>query len=596
MSTVVVSVFAGERPRTASRLLDSQNAAKAVNCSLDMGSLRALRGPLKRHALASVPGTVFKHDTDGWLVWPGRVDVVKSAVLDVDGEKPLGQLLLTGECEYPTMYLAGGNRYRLGIPRPLSAPTLHVSATAALEGVTVEGWAATDAGGVPGRYGSEGVAIEEAPGVEVDPFAEVEPSETGGTDVQRSTAYCYTVVQSLASGLIQYESAPSPPTEVVDVVDGGGVELSGFDVPDLEGLHITHIRIYRTVSGNETSDFRLLAEVSLEELEQAGGVFMDTLHDKDVSSEVLQTSTWDAIPDDARGLIRTDNGMYACFRGNELLVSEPFIPYAYPSSYRLTVEDTIVALGHTDNTIVVLTTGRPYLAQGGVPESLTLMHLPIEQACVSADSVASMPGGVLYASPDGLMLMTSSEQALVTEQTMTREQWAALGPETLLGTVHDGRYVGFFRGTNRGILFHIGRADLIRVELPDGWKVACLYHHSEDDCVYLGADTPEGSGVWEFEAGEAMPYRWRSKEFFTSALTGMTAARISGRQAPGNPVWLAVFGPGERPRDTVRMTGEKAVRLKTTRAERVWSFALSGLAEVYEVRLGASVQGVEYGG
>ena len=134
------------------------------------------------------------------------------------------------------------------------------------------------------------------------------------------------------------------------------------------------------------------------------------------------------------------------------------------------------------------------------------------------------------------------------------------------------------------------------MELPDGWKVTCLYHHSEDDCVYLGADTPEGSGVWEFEAGEAMPYRWRSKEFFTSALTGMGAVRISGRQAPGNPVWLAVFGPGERPRDTVRMTGEKAVRLKTTRSERVWSFALSGLAEVYEVRLGASVQGVEYGG
>ena len=91
---------------------------------------------------------------------------------------------------------------------------------------------------------------------------------------------------------------------------------------------------------------------------------MDTAHDKDVPTDVLQTTLWDRIPDDAQGLIKTDNGIYACFRGNELLVSELFIPYAFPESYRLTVEDRIVALGHVDSTIVILTTGRPYLAQG----------------------------------------------------------------------------------------------------------------------------------------------------------------------------------------------------------------------------------------
>ncbi|WP_337430557.1 hypothetical protein [Bilophila sp.] len=608
MSAIVVSVFAGERPRVADRLLDTQNAVLAVNCTLERGSLRAMRGPAKSQALDVVPGTIFKHDSDGWLSWPDRVDVVKSAVLDVDGETPLGQLLMTGEREYPTMYLAGGEVYRLGIPRPSAAPTLNVSSTAALDDVVVEGWAALDASGVPGRYGSEGVEIEPMEGVTVEPFAALEAEDEGASDdgeteeekepdIQRSTSYCYTLLQVLADGVLRYESAPSPPTEVVDVVEGGGVTLSGFDIPQLEGLHITHIRIYRTVSGNETSDFRFLAELSLEELEQAGGVFRDTVHDKDVSSEVLQTSTWDAIPDKARGLIRTDNGIYACFRGNELLVSEPFIPYAYPSAYRLTVEDTIVALGHTDNTIVILTTGRPYLAQGGVPESLQLVHLPIEQSCVSAESVASLPGGVIYASPDGLMLMTSSEQTLITEQTMTREQWAALGPETLMGTVHDGSYVGFFRGTNRGLVFHIGRADLTRIELPEGWNVTCLYHHSEDDCVYLGAETPDGAGIWEFDAGEAMPYRWRSKEFFASALVGMSAARVSGEQNPRSPVSMNIYGPdGRRPRARIRITGGKSVRIRPMRSERVWAFELSGTADVYEARLGASVESVEYGG
>ena len=603
MSTLGVSVFAGEMPRVEKRLLDTQNAALAVNCRLERGSLRAMRGPVRVKELGEAPGTIFKHDADGWLTWPGGVNVVKSAVLDADGEKPLGQLLMTGEREYPTMYLAGGEVYRLGIPRPASAPALNVSSTAALDVVSVEGWAASDAGGVPGRYGFEGVEIEPLEGVTVEPFAGLEAEDDGSSgdgeteaDIQRSTSYCYTLVRKLADGVIAHESAPSPPTDVVDVMEGGGVELSGFDIPQLEDLHITHIRIYRTVSGNETSDFRFLAELSLVEQEEAGGVFSDTVHDKDVSSEILQTSTWDAIPDKARGLIKTDNGIYACFRGNELLVSEPFIPYAYPSSYRLTVEDSIVALGHTDNTIVVLTTGRPYLAQGGVPESLQLVHLPIEQSCVSADSVASLPGGVIYASPDGLMLMTSSEQTLMTEQTITREQWAELGPENLMGTVHDGRYLGFFRGTNRGLIFHIGRADMTRMELPEGWAVTCLYHHSEDDCVYLGAETPDGSGIWEFEAGELMPYRWRSREFFTSALVGMSAARLSGEQSPRNPVRMDIYGPdGARPRERLRITGDKSVRIRPMRAERIWSFELSGTADVYEARLGTSVEAVEYG-
>ncbi len=599
MSLVFVPVFAGEMPRTSKRLLENQYAALAVNCSLERGSLCALRGPLKRRFLSDAPGTVFKHDDDGWLVWPDRVSVVKSAVLDVEGEKPLGQLLMTGERDYPTMYLAGGKVYRLGIPRPASAPLVNVSATAALEDVTVEGWAALEESGTPGRYGSDGVEIEPLEGVEIEPFADTGEGEEDEEepDIQRSTSYCYTVVQKLADGVIAYESAPSPPSEIVDVVDGGGVTLSDFEIPELEGLHITHLRIYRTVSGNGASDFRFLAELTLEELEASGGTYVDTAHDKDVSSEVLQTSTWDAIPDNARGLIKTDNGIYACFRGNELLVSEPFIPYAYPQEYALTVEDTIVALAHTDSTIIVLTTGRPYLAQGGVPESLTLIHLPIEQACVSADSVASMAGGVIYASPDGLMLMTSSEQTLITGQTMTRDQWTAMGPENLMGTVHDGRYVGFFRGTNRGLIFHIGRADIVRVELPDGWKVTCLYHHSEDDCVYFGAETPEGAGIWEFEAGDALSYRWRSKEFFLSALTGMSAARISGEQSPGCPVRMDVYGPdGRRFRARLRATGEKTMRIRPTRSERVWSFELSGTADVYEVRLGGSVEEVEYGG
>ena len=47
--------------------------------------------------------------------------------------------------------------------------------------------------------------------------------------------------------------------------------------------------------------------------------------------------------------------------------------------------------------------------------------------------------------------------------------------------------------------------------------------------------------------------------------------------------------------DEVIYGGGKTLRLRPTRAERLWSFELSGVAEVCEARLGSSVEGVEYG-
>lgn len=705
MTCFTVGVFAGELPITDSRLLDSRQATEAVNCELVSGALRAMRGPGLVKNTASAARTLFKHDVDDWLTWDRCVSVVKSAVVDADGEKPLGQLLITGDREYPTMYLAGGEVYRLGIPRPAARPEVRVMSEAALGDVEAMAFAVGSLDSAPARYGYEGASIQTAEGITMSfsctrtlrgvnasaatatvstSSAEISGGGAAGGDmvcsglvfdrgatleakrlhlndtafdgrtdwtteevaariaeagydsvedwwnafgrdegvcpwdsvsccrkngytyyaggsllsIVRSSAYCYTVVQSLAGGLIRHESAPSPASAVIDVPDGDGVVVSGFTIPSLPDIRITHVRIYRTVSGAQSSDFRFLAELSVEELRGLGWKYVDTLHDKDVSGEILMTSAWDAIPDNARGLIKTDNGIYACFRGNELLVSEPFIPYAYPASYRLTVEDTIVALAHVDGTIVVLTTGRPYLAQGTAPESLNLVHLPIEQSCVSALSVATLPGGVMYASPDGLMWFTSNEQNLATGGTFSREQWRAMGPERLMGSVHDGRYVGFFEGSNKGFLYYIGRADVVRLELPEGWKVRALYHHSEDDALYLSVEAPEGNGIWQFEAenGDLLPYRWKSKLFFTSSLCAMSAARVRGEQNARNAVRMEIYGPdGKRARTSLRLTGDRAVRIRPMRSERVWSFRLSGTADVYEARMGGGVEEVEYG-
>ena len=629
MPTITVSAFAGSIPRTSKRLVEIQNASDCVNCDLSSGSLRALKAPGKVKDLDKPALTIFKHDIDGWLTWDKDVNVVKSAVIDAEGEKPLGQLLVTGDRPYPTMYLSGGEVYRLGIPRPENALTVTTKTDAILLETEGRVWSVTAISAAPMRYGNDldlmgivqdsdtaevsALARTRIEGLNADGSGEDSVAGDGGdggeggddkddiTDsgIQRSTSYLYTYVQELAGGVIKYEGAPSPASEIVDVLDNDGVVLTGFVIPKLPDLKITHVRIYRTVSGLTTSDFRFLAEISVVDLEAAGWQYTDVAHDKDVSTEVLQTTIWDEIPDNAQGLINTDNGIYAAFRGNELLISEPFIPYAFPASYRLMVEDTIVALAHVDGTIVVLTTGRPYLAQGNVPESLALSHLPIEQSCVSAASVANIPGAVIYASPDGLMMFTSNEQNLITAQTFSRDQWQDLGPSRLLGAVHENRYIGFFKGTNTGLMFSIGRADVVRLELDDGWEVNDLYHHSEDDALYLSVKSGDGSNaIWKFEADGSglLTYSWHSKDFFISTLTSMSAARVQGEVSKVSSVKLDVFGPDRsKERQSITLTGEKAVRIRPTRSERIWSFKLTGTAEIHEARFGGSVEGVEYG-
>lgn len=587
MPTLLIPGFGGEVPRIEPRTLEAHQSARAVNCDLRRGSLRPLRGVRRVAEVSASARTIFKHDIDGWLVWDKDVSVVKSAVIDVIGETPLGHLLITGDRDYPTQRFAGGETYRLGIPRPETAPTVTVKAGAGIGDVSVHGFIAGSGGDMPTKDSQ--LAPVEGQGVAVAPivFSSIDgiPPSTEAEKISRSSSYCYTYVQSLQNGVYQQESAPSPPSELVDVKSGDGALVSGFRLPSLSGLNITHIRIYRTVAGNETGEFRFVAEIPVSQAE-----YMDTAHDKDVPTDVLQTTLWDRIPDDAQGLIKTDNGIYACFRGNELLVSELFIPYAFPESYRLTVEDRIVALGHVDSTIVILTTGRPYLAQGAAPESLQLLHLPIEQPCLSARSVGHLPGGVVYACPDGLMLFTSAEQSLLTSGVFTRDQWQELGPENLVGSVLDGRYIGFFSGTNQGFILDLGRKDVVRVELP-GAPVHALYHHVNDDCVYLAV----GTDISVFEGGESLPYTWRSKPFFMSALTSMSALRIEGGQNRGNPVTVRLFGPGEMPRQTLHVRDTRTVRIRTARCEKLWSLELSGTAPVYEARMGASVEDLEHG-
>jgi hypothetical protein len=508
-------------------LLSPQDAQVALNCRLESGILESLRGFGESQASVGLSRTIYRHGDLGWMSWSALVDVLKSTIVDSGGH-----YLVTGH-GYPKQGTAamGGSLQRLGVPAP--ALPLSIELT-----------------GVP----------------------------EDGADIARSSAYCFTYVCNLGMGGEQ-ESAPSVTTGVVDVMDGQGVTLTGFEAPVLDGLQVDAVRIYRSSGGEWFFLHELAAGVSS---------FLDEVGDADLSTVTLATEGWTMPEDDARGMVLTKNGMYVLHRDNEVLPSELFVPYAYPADYRLSVQDQIVGLGVLDGGVVVLTTVRPVLLVGSTPESLSQTPLEFYQGCVGKASIVSTPYGVMYASPDGLCLVASDGPRVVTRGLYTTQQWRDLGPSLVLGACFEDQYFAFFKGTSRGVVYDFSAGDIREIEIPG--PVHAVVVDAELDAMFLNVD----GEVLAFEGGAGrLTYRWRSSEFFMSRLVLPAVVRIES-DFP-SAVTLRLYAHDVL-KCTRSVSSTDPARLEMDcKAENAWTLELEGSADVFEVRVSTSIEELESG-
>ena len=283
-------------------------------------------------------------------------------------------------------------------------------------------------------------------------------------------------------------------------------------------------RIYRSVNGT----FLYVGETS-----RNGEVFLDDV-DADALGEACPSITWEPPPAGLRGLINLPNGMMAGFVGRDVYFCEPYRPYAWPSTYNLVVDYPVVGLGRMDTTLVVLTKGVPYFMQGASPDMVTVVKSDLEQACVCKSSVVSMNGAVLYASPDGLVLLTSGSQSvIVTEKLFSRDQWQHLlgsDPTTTFRAYgHDNKYIAFHRDvtetlngvtyTYRGFMFDTQTGQFVRHDIAN---VTAGYQDLRNDKLYLA----QGSSVVAWGEGANLAGKWRSKKFSLPQITGFTCGQL----------------------------------------------------------------------
>ena len=521
----------------------------SYNIDPESGNLQPLKGLLQGNQLTQsgdLRSIFFLRDS--WLAWTSKVDVVKAQIADSDDRFFYTDGVQPRQSNYTDQFTTPVPAKRLGVDQPATPLT-------------------------------------------------VAPQGTSGSGDPVVVSYVYTYVTAWGE-----ESKPSVASAVTEIGDGQYVELTNFTPPS--DSHIEYLRVYRIEVGTSGSaEYQLLqvrpgaigstavwdipaatiSNTSTPVYDANASVDPDGLNDQ--LGEVVPSETWDAPPADLINLVQFQNGILAGSSGQEVCISEPAIPYAWPISFRKTLEFDVVALGVFKSTMVALTTGKPYLIQGSDPSRMSLVPLEYKQACQSKRGVISVQDGVIYPSPDGLFKISASSGAVITDHLFTKSQWntpSVVGGSlaNLVGVHYQNAYFGFFAGTSKGFYLTLDDDPMKLVPFDTGRVVYDAFVDNSTNTLWLLGYSSPNYYVYQWGAGSGLNYIFRSKTF-VSYPTNHSVVQIKGDLTNG--VMFILYVDGSVVHTQPNVTSEEFFRLADCPAYRNCYFDLIGDAQVIQV-------------
>ena len=542
MTVIALKSFSGVAPKISPNKLAPDLAQTALNVRLSASTLAPWNSPLTvvSGLTAGATSTIYRFgqdlvsDTQYWFHWTVDVDIVKGAIANDQTERTyFTHPSLGPRMTYNTLALTGGSgdypwgSYPLGVPAPTADP---------IAAILVQG--DTD-------------------------------------ELPETRVYIYTFVTSLGE-----EGPPSDASNALTVHPlGATVRLTGLPTTAPAGYsgYITAKRIYRTLSGSRSTDYQFVDEIPIG----------DATYDDDVAgsqlSEVIPSLNWYPPPATSFGIVQMANGITVVFDGYDIYPSESYIPSAYPPAYSLAVDYPIVGGAAIGTTTVVLTAGHPYLFTGSDPSAMSLVKLEAPQSCVSKRSIAAADGGVIYASPDGLIFISVTGQVgNLTEKMFSRREWQALVPSSIHGYYHDGKYHGFYNNgvTQRGFIFDPtqGNGAFTFVET----YATAGYADLVQDALYLKV----GTTIVKWAAsGSNYTYTWKSAKFETPVFTNFSRGQVS---AATYPVTFKLYADGVL-KLTTSVANNDPFPLPGGFTSRYHEVEISGTSEVFSVSIANSV-------
>lgn len=364
---------------------------------------------------------------------------------------------------------------------------------------------------------------------------------TGGTGddlwvdpIVISRSYVYTFVSEYGE-----EGPPSPAT----VKTGNVGETWNLTIPNPSAAQqanraITKKRVYRTItSAAGTAAYYLVGEIPL-------GVttFSDNYADDDLTgNNQLESTGW--LPPDSnfKGWVAMPNGIIAAWKENEIWFCEPYRPHAWPAEYAVVVDYPVVGCGVMGQTLIICTTGSPWTATGVHPSVMSLAKINSYEPCVSRASIISTPGGVIYASPNGLVVAVPGAVNTLTNSLINPAEWKQYNQiNNLRALQFNTAYLAYEApgtSTTRGLMIEPspnytrnGYVQLIDNSapttniIPDPWSSSPLLIRG--GAVYV-LDQPDSTNL--------QPYRWRSKIFKMNKKENLAAAKIYFTVPTGSP-------------------------------------------------------------
>lgn len=483
MSSIKLAGFDGLVPRTSPTLIAETFAQIATNVKLYSKELRHWRGPTVVYTPPDRPyKTVFRlFHSDGstaFLLWENEVNVAVSPTAEtVPGES---RIYYTGDGEPKKTNWA----MAVGATEPYPSKWMPMGVT-------------------PPQTGAPGEEVAAAPTV---------TKIVAGTGTIETRSYVYTHISKF--GAVVAESAPSAAAEIDVEVVGSTVRISGFVTPEADE-NVTARRIYRTVVGATTVTYQLVAEIPV-----ATASFDDALAIADIPGDVLGTIGWQPPPKDLQGLVVLPGGSLVGFVANTVYFSEPHYPHAWPIAYAVTLPVMkIVGLAVVGSSVVVMTGTNPYFIHGGFPGEMYTEKIPLQEPCVAKTTIATDEDGVVYASPNGLVLISPGQRGLMTTDLFTADEWRPLVPSTMVATILQGRYFGVFPSRSPTPAIVLSRIDppaLSNMQLP----AVALHTDARNGFLFYVHETDHK--VYQLDANDDVPldYQWRSKRFWLGR--GMT--------------------------------------------------------------------------
>jgi hypothetical protein len=362
----------------------------------------------------------------------------------------------------------------------------------------------------------------------------------------------------------------------LDVKSGQVVRVTSLTPPVSGNYDIRFIRIYRTASGSKATDYQFVAEVTV-----STNIFNDSVL-QEALGEVCPSVSFDPPPSRLQGLINLPNGIQAAFLDNDVYFSEPFRPFTFPSKYTLALDYPVVALGVYGTNLVAVTKGNPYIITGIDPSAMSSQKMDLQQSCVSKRSIVSMGYGVMYASPDGLVLVNESA-TIITGSNYSKREWQDFNPETITACQYEGRYY-VFKSTGGGLIVEPnGSGPSIISE--HNLTVTAAFNDLQRDGLYLAGDG--NISRWDDNNASFLPYTWKSKIFETPKHLNFAWAQVL--VTDNRPVTLKVYA-GKELKYTHAVTDDKPFRLPSGFKSKFWEVELIGTASVRAVLLAEQIK------